>query len=467
MREADGRLSIGDRADGVEVTGSLTLTGLGSAYSGIDSTKGDQPVSIVLLQESPPETGVRGELPLLNVDRIIRYGTGPAAVFKGDLHGVTVDHWIRQAAPAPLGEFAAGMLPIVEALQTMHRGGSAHGYLNAHHIILLTTGEWRLLPPLKIADADWQHAFQGAQAPEALGGEEPGPAADVFSVGCLIYRAISGCVPSPAAERLDAQARHDNDPLTALGSSEASDGALRSVTDRALRLHPAVRPQSLADFREALAALAQDAPKPMEQTVKRSASVPPPLPQGSGTASQRGPWGEKERASPSGAVPPIRKRTSTIGAQPAATAKPKRSMGKATVIGFIVALAVAWVISTGGLGLIDDQPGNLTPPTPQPTQDRQIEQVRTPPANQPSNTLPNDPLDPPTARKGPSSTQRPVEDDAVDLDISDGVLESLCSSTITFQQARDDGPAALRRYIERCTPVDGEFVDEAFEALDN
>jgi hypothetical protein len=55
-------------------------------------------------------------------------------------------------------------------------------------------------------------------APELCRGEEPGPAADIYSLGCSLFQVLTGTLPYPGSSSLQLIHRHIGDPLPRLAS---------------------------------------------------------------------------------------------------------------------------------------------------------------------------------------------------------------------------------------------------------
>jgi hypothetical protein len=135
-------------------------------------------------------------------------------------------------------------------------------------------------------------------------------------------------------------------------------------------------------------------------------------------------------------------------------------MSMMTIVTFIIALAIAWFIASDG---------NLFNSGDDPIVRERTESVE---ANRP-NTTPETPASEiprpgSEPRKGPSSADRqdPIDSARDEIETAvDGVLEQFCGSSFIFNQARDAGGNALRAYLDRCSRIDGPFVDDARREL--
>lgn len=168
-------------------------------------------------------------------------------------------------APSALASILASL---ADALETLHEAGLVHGDVQPANIVLRPNG----LPVL----ADFEEArlegsaaethlrlTPGYAAPELYAAGSPiGRGADLYALGAIGYRAITGRVPEPGASLV----------------SHAEGGypfTLRAAIDWALEPAPEARPARAAEWRDALlASLATHAP-PRTIRVRR---VPPRRP---------------------------------------------------------------------------------------------------------------------------------------------------------------------------------------------
>lgn len=482
--EATIGLVAGDRAQGYEVRGRSTLAGLDAAYAGIDARDRDAEVTLIWLAENQDQSAVFDSArasehlntsSMIDARTVVRFGAGLAAVIGkeqgGPITGETLEHWLKRNAPISPARAAGLFNPILDTLTAMHGQGRAHGMVSASHLIVGRDGHLRLLGPWLPNGSGPAAMVAASRAPEVNGGDTPNPACDLYSVSALLVWALSG-TPAPSAEaRTASRAQRDDDPYVPLTTSMPSlDPALTTVIDGGMRLHPAVRPQGFAALKDALSAdgvVAAPAPPS-----KGSADGPPSL--SAGTAGQTSP------SKPTGSAPPPlprrgtgvptvprQTRTSTIGQRPPAlpgtgqaNQPRKRKFSVMTILTFIIALAIAWFIASDGnlfnssdVSIVRERAENVEANRPNTTPEVSIPET-SPPENEP--------------RKGPSNTadQDTVDSPRDEVETAiDGVLEQFCGSRFIFDQARDAGRNALRAYLDRCSRIDGPFLDDARREL--
>lgn len=457
---------IGDRSQGYEVTGTSAISGMSAAYAGKDTRDRDAAVTLIRLADDQDQSALFGlartfeqlnRQALVGPRTVVRFGAGSAVVMGKEqgapLVGETLAFWLERRAPLSVSQAAALFLPLIEALGDLHTRGLAHGRVSAHQVLVDRNDSARLLGPWLAYGGEALEQFKRAEAPELISGGSPGLVSDVYSVCALLRWALTGTPPPSADNRLASKAQRDDDPLSPIGDALPDlDGELARALDTGLRLHPATRPQSMAALTSVL--------EPHLDTSAED-SAPPPLPSS--------PWSQKTNepaagtsASPpplpvsrptSASVPPIPKasRTSTIGEAPpplpSQSGKPKRRIGMGTILSFIIALAIAWFVASGGIFGSEE------------SQNVDVDAARD--MNRPTTQVQVD-AEP---RKGP-----PVEDQTADRDEATdtsamGVREQLCNSRFTFETARDAGTNALRAYLQQCDGIDSDFVDAARDAL--
>lgn len=167
------------------------------------------------------------------------------------------------------GELVTVLCPVARALHDLHGLGLVHGDLSPGNILLTEDGK-PLIADLGMSrlaghagDEVW--ATESWAAPEVLAGGRPVPASDVYSLGAIAWRALTGAPPEPAALRPD---------LAEL-APEVSD-ELRDLVNAALAHTDSARPLP-GEFAIALWQCATPEPAPVQGSrARRAAAVAPP-----------------------------------------------------------------------------------------------------------------------------------------------------------------------------------------------
>ena len=112
-------------------------------------------------------------------------------------------------------------------------------------------------------------------APEQAAGHETGPATDLYSLGCVLFRCLSGRLPFEGEDRLATGLRraHEHAPSLAEVAASAPDEAV-TLVDRLLERSPALR----GDAVEAALALGAS-PGSLPASTTAAAPVPVPAPE--------------------------------------------------------------------------------------------------------------------------------------------------------------------------------------------
>ncbi len=162
-----------------------------------------------------------------------------------------------------LDEIALGrlLLQLCDTVAFVHARGFLHRDLKPGNILIRPDGSPVIVDfgaslPLARAGAGdlWSLATEGYAAPEQyFADRREGPWTDVYGLGAIGYRALAGHAPSPALIRAGGAL---GEPLAAGG---AKTQALRKAIDWALEPEAADRPQSIAAWRERLAAALEEA----------------------------------------------------------------------------------------------------------------------------------------------------------------------------------------------------------------
>jgi serine/threonine protein kinase len=170
-----------------------------------------------------------------------------------------------------------------QALEYAHKRGVVHGDVNPGNIKITREGEVKLfdfgiarvLQKEQDSQPDFDPRELGAKSPEyssmqVLTGEDPVPADDVFSLGCLMYRLIAGYRvfgPRSAAEA----ASEGMEPQQPQGLSDIQWSALR----KALAYSRVPRFSSPAEFVAAIGDVSKSQPAPEKQPTQAAATEHP------------------------------------------------------------------------------------------------------------------------------------------------------------------------------------------------
>ena len=170
--------------------------------------------------------------------------------------------------------------PLLDALHTLHCHELLHCDIKPDNIFLgvgyepilidLGSARWHIQGVGTEEASTYSHYFSAIeQVTESFG--PIGPWTDIYQLSAVLYRCITGGKLPDAVDRLD----HSEDPFLRLSETpevvRAYPRALIDAIDYGLRFHPKDRPQSVSQWRNAMAAAL---PKPAP---RKKALVPPPV----------------------------------------------------------------------------------------------------------------------------------------------------------------------------------------------
>jgi len=275
-----------------------------------------------------------------------------------DLHAV-----IRSMGPLAAQRAAAILAQVAAALDVAHAAGLVHRDVkpanvllarDADHAYLSDFGLMRALDPdSPLTDSGrWMGTVDFA-APEQLAGERVDARSDVYSLGCVLFAALTGAPPFERGTVTATMLAHLHDPPPKPSASGAPP-AFDRVIARALAKAPADRYPSAGDLgRAALAAARGERVTESERTVAIGPAAPPGASDRTAptavVARRRRPLGRAITSTPAPAAP------ARVPPPPAAPAAPgrRRRLGRRGLAAAF-ALPVAGIATVAALMLGDE-----------------------------------------------------------------------------------------------------------------
>ena len=189
--------------------------------------------------------------------------------------GCSLERWLRDLGRAPSESELRGILaPLLSGLERVHRAGFLHRDIKPDNIYLTTDGRPVLLDFGSARQAITSRSIvmtsivSTGYAPFEQYHEDgkQGPWSDIYALGAVMYRAITGSKPPEAVRRLQ------NDPCQKLAISYAGhyDARFLTAIDQALSVNESQRPQSVADWRNMMDPGGQPVPAPVPVFPKTS-----------------------------------------------------------------------------------------------------------------------------------------------------------------------------------------------------
>jgi serine/threonine-protein kinase len=189
---------------------------MGEVYDAV-ATRDGRPAAVKLLGPRATSSGalverfhremeVAGKLVSPHIVRVLDVALAGAAVpyiAMERLHGTDLAARLRATPRLPLDEVVALVAQVAEALEVARRAGVVHRDLKPHNLFLHQGATWKVLDfgVSKLADGDGTLTGEGIvgtpqyMAPEQATGGAVSHAADVYALGAIAYRCLTGRAP--------------------------------------------------------------------------------------------------------------------------------------------------------------------------------------------------------------------------------------------------------------------------------
>lgn len=205
---------------------------------------------------------------------------GRAGLWADLIEGQTLEERLAQEGPLGAHEAALAGVDLCDALAAVHAQGLTHGDLKAANVMRERGGRLVLMDfgsVTEVPRCGGVGATLGTPlvaAPEVLRGETPGVTADLYSLGVLLYRLVSGRYPVEAGSLVELCGKHARAESVPLADRRSDlPTAFGEVVERALAPSPEGRYPSAGAMRQALvASLKRTAGSGAEQSAIESGS---------------------------------------------------------------------------------------------------------------------------------------------------------------------------------------------------
>lgn len=209
-----------------------------------------------------------------NVVTVLDFGAskkGEPYLVMDYVNGISLERFIEDHGPLPPEKAVVIMAKICSALDHAHETGIFHRDVKSSNILLEESGDG--LEPFLIdfgvarfksdsysvekdtLGSDTLVGSPGYMAPDAASGKIYDRRSEIYSLGCVLYEALTGHVPFAEATALETISMHAHRPAPAL--AEGLEGAvfsdgLEGLVARCLEKDPGNRYQSMLELRAAL-----------------------------------------------------------------------------------------------------------------------------------------------------------------------------------------------------------------------
>ncbi len=193
---------------------------------------------------------------IIKIHRFFRaHGTGYSVMEYAE--GETLSALLQRKGTLTEAELKPILFPILDGLEAVHRADFLHRDIKPGNIVIRDDGS-----PVLIDFGSARQAVAGksrsvtaivtpgyAPIEQYSGKGHQGPWTDIYGLGAVCYRCLTGEAPNDATERLR------EDPLVPAAKryQGKASASLLGAIDRALRVDEGERPQTIAEWREELA----------------------------------------------------------------------------------------------------------------------------------------------------------------------------------------------------------------------
>jgi hypothetical protein len=264
-------LSPGDIAGAYRILSLIGIGGMGAVYLAerVDGAfQQEVAIKVVpsanaafLLERFERERRIVALLNHPNIARILDGGEGPNGLpyFAMEyVAGETIDVFCEQRA-LPLRERLRLFLKVCDAVSHAHGRLVVHRDLKPANVLVTAGGEPKLLDfgiakvldPSHAATASTGRLTPDYASPEQVRGEAVTVASDIYSLGALLYKVLTGCAPHRLESKSPLEAAHIISECAAPPASSVSSGVpsdVSAILQKALHNDPTHRYAGVADL---------------------------------------------------------------------------------------------------------------------------------------------------------------------------------------------------------------------------
>ena len=270
------RYSIGECVDGqYEIRSLLGEGGMAEVYRALDRQSGREVVLKL------PRIAIAGDLAAFNryrremeiahglvhsgLQRLVSEPSAPYMVFDY-VEGQSLRRYLAEHGPLPIEDAVSMGIQLADTLAYVHQQGVVHRDLKPDNILIgpggrVTLTDFGIALRLASRRLTFSHLTNAVgtpdyMAPEQVRGERGDARTDVYALGCVVYELLTGVVPYPSHEALEAMRRKVlTDPPLVRRLRPDAPPTLEAVVYRALRRRPDERYATMAELVHDLAHL--------------------------------------------------------------------------------------------------------------------------------------------------------------------------------------------------------------------
>jgi serine/threonine protein kinase len=263
---------IGRTIGKYRVVGKLGQGSGGAVYKALDETlHREVAIKILNSHRAKPETMKRFRSEATTLAKLNHPGIATIYEFvewNADLliamelvRGETLEKLSRRSGPM-LPDRAAYLIDrVLSALDYAHSAGVVHRDMKPSNIMVTTSGDVKIMDFGIARVRDTQHTtVEGSlmgtpafMAPEQVLGKDVDGRSDLYAVGVIFYRVLTGALPFNADSALAVLHKHvSEEPIPVRALNNALPEWCHTITARALAKSPADRFQTAEEFRQAV-----------------------------------------------------------------------------------------------------------------------------------------------------------------------------------------------------------------------
>jgi predicted Zn-dependent protease len=288
LAEPTDSLVTGDRWGPLRIIERLGVGGFGEVFRAHDPTL-RRDVALKLLKPRPTSAADREERFITEARRLARvrhpnvlivHGAdrheGRVGLWTDLLEGKTLEQCLVEQGPFGAREAALVGVDLCSALAAVHAAGLVHRDVKASNVMRVQGGRIVLLDFGSGSDRGRGQSATMAgtphyMAPELLRGEDSGTAADVYSLGVLLYRLVSGEYPVTGGGLADLREAHGSGRAVPLRDVRPDlPAGFVQLVERALSHDPRDRYASMGEMERHLASFVGSPSESHERTYDRT-----------------------------------------------------------------------------------------------------------------------------------------------------------------------------------------------------
>ena len=183
---------------------------------------------------------------------------GSAYLVMDYLDGRSLGEIIKQDGPLEFARAAKLFVQICDGLALAHKQGVLHRDLKPSNIVIIKDGDAEVAKIVDFGIAKLDMGGQGKltvtgevfgspdyMSPEQCMGQEVDCRSDVYSMGCLMFEALTGRTPHLGTNALETIFKHINEPPPALGTIAGVPATFNAIVNKALAKQPVQRYESM------------------------------------------------------------------------------------------------------------------------------------------------------------------------------------------------------------------------------